>query len=330
MKQGLTAPNHKQNSIILDLNKQMKNNQQRLGQIVKQADANHPSYHMNSKLYRPNSFLIANNHMNISLKTPNKPMGAKTQPNHLHVQTLPIKTNMKKAKELYKQQQLQQQQQQQLNVNTEFKPALKKYYMSSDQLNGTPKLASPNKTVQISPHTHARHEHKPNHRSNSPQKSVNNSNVKIPMTSKIKRKIFETITNKVSSNGHLNCSTNTLNNNHKHHQSIFSQSRLLQALQSQLNLFSSIRDTNNDQEVFHQRRANHNRTETTATFLSTSLERNSFRYASRRKYKTQSLVNPYRHANTNYPVYIHEALFMPEFSVKGEVRIYLVFIFLYN
>lgn len=26
-----------------------------------------------------------------------------------------------------------------------------------------------------------------------------------------------------------------------------------------------------------------------------------------------------RHAQTNYPVYIHEALFMPEFSVKGQV-----------
>jgi hypothetical protein len=61
------------------------------------------------------------------------------------------------------------------------------------------------------------------------------------------------------------------------------------------------------------------RTETTATFLSTSLQRNSFRYASRRKYKTQSLANPYRHGQTNYPVYIHEALFMPEFSVKGQV-----------
>jgi uncharacterized serine/threonine-protein kinase SgK494 len=66
--------------------------------------------------------------------------------------------------------------------------------------------------------------------------------------------------------------------------------------------------------LFNRRRA-----ETTATFLSTSLQRNSFRYASRRKYKTQSLANPYRHANTNYPVYIHEALFMPEFSVKGQV-----------
>lgn len=58
---------------------------------------------------------------------------------------------------------------------------------------------------------------------------------------------------------------------------------------------------------------------TSSTFLSTSLQRNSFRYASRRRYKTQSLANPYRHANTNYPVYIHEALFMPEFSVKGQV-----------
>lgn len=53
--------------------------------------------------------------------------------------------------------------------------------------------------------------------------------------------------------------------------------------------------------------------------LSISLERNSLRYASRRKYKTQSLSNPFRHANTNYPVFIHETLFLPEFSVKGKV-----------
>ena len=83
-----------------------------------------------------------------------------------------------------------------------------------------------------------------------------------------------------------------------------------------LSKYNSEHDENN---VFHQRRVHNQRTETTATFLSTSIERNSFRYASRRKYKTQSLFNPYRHANTNYPVYIHEALFMPEFSVKGEV-----------
>ena len=71
--------------------------------------------------------------------------------------------------------------------------------------------------------------------------------------------------------------------------------------------------------LFNNKRTGNNRTDTTATFLSTSLQRNSFRYASRRKYKTQSLANPYRHGQTNYPVYIHEALFMPEFSVKGQV-----------
>ena len=70
----------------------------------------------------------------------------------------------------------------------------------------------------------------------------------------------------------------------------------------------------------HQHRSSRGGAEgSTCTFLSTSLMRNSFRYASRRRYKTQSLANPYRHANTNYPVYIHEALFMPEFSVKGQV-----------
>lgn len=55
------------------------------------------------------------------------------------------------------------------------------------------------------------------------------------------------------------------------------------------------------------------------TFISCSLRHNSQRYASRRKYKTQSLSDPFRHAHTNYPVYTHESLFLPEFSVKGKV-----------
>lgn len=76
-------------------------------------------------------------------------------------------------------------------------------------------------------------------------------------------------------------------------------------------------DFENDDDDSFQR--NKGRFEPTSTFLLNSVERNSFRYSSRRKYKTQSLANPYRHANTNYPVYIHEALFMPEFSVKGQV-----------
>lgn len=108
-------------------------------------------------------------------------------------------------------------------------------------------------------------------------------------------------------------------------------------MQSQWNLFSSIRlsrsnlnqsgdendlendDDNDSLDEHGNKKRFFHRHQTTATFLSTSLQRNSFRYASRRKYKTQSLANPFRHADTNYPVYIHEALFMPEFSVKGQV-----------
>ncbi len=94
----------------------------------------------------------------------------------------------------------------------------------------------------------------------------------------------------------------------------------MNALQSQWNLFTSVRLSKYERELInHNQRRVTNRADTSATFLSTSLERNSFRYASRRKYKTQSLANPYRHGDTNYPVYTHEALFMPEFSVKGEV-----------
>ena len=135
---------------------------------------------------------------------------------------------------------------------------------------------------------------------------------------------------------------------------LFTQSRLLQALQSQLNLFTG-HSRSSDQPASSStsplaspsvaaanaakrggssnQRPSHSggrhrsggrgvagaRDPSSVTFLSTSLQRNSLRYASRRKYKTQSLANPYRHGQTNYPVYVHEALFMPEFSVKGQV-----------
>lgn len=107
--------------------------------------------------------------------------------------------------------------------------------------------------------------------------------------------------------------------------SIFSQSRLLQALQSQWNIFASpstrieksryddesaetdgrefedYDDQNDEIDIddfennpFKRRHHQHKSDNSTSTFLSTSLMRNSFRYASRRRYKTQSLANPYR------------------------------------
>ncbi|CAF1105065.1 unnamed protein product, partial [Didymodactylos carnosus] len=45
----------------------------------------------------------------------------------------------------------------------------------------------------------------------------------------------------------------------------------------------------------------------------------SYRNISRRKYQTSSLRNPYRRSNTNFPVRGHEALFLPEFSIKGKI-----------
>ncbi|CAF0746565.1 unnamed protein product [Didymodactylos carnosus] len=45
----------------------------------------------------------------------------------------------------------------------------------------------------------------------------------------------------------------------------------------------------------------------------------SYRNTSRRKYQTSSLRNPYRRSNTNFPVRGHEALFLPEFSIKGKI-----------
>ena len=44
-----------------------------------------------------------------------------------------------------------------------------------------------------------------------------------------------------------------------------------------------------------------------------------YKNQSRRKYQTASLRNPYRRSSTNFPVHGHEALFLPEFSIKGQV-----------
>ncbi|CAF1388363.1 unnamed protein product [Adineta steineri] len=44
-----------------------------------------------------------------------------------------------------------------------------------------------------------------------------------------------------------------------------------------------------------------------------------YRNQSRRKYQTSSLRNPYRRSSTNFPVRGHEAMFLPEFSIKGKV-----------
>ncbi|CAF1099166.1 unnamed protein product [Adineta steineri] len=44
-----------------------------------------------------------------------------------------------------------------------------------------------------------------------------------------------------------------------------------------------------------------------------------YKNQSRRKYQTSSLRNPYRRSSTNFPVHGHEALFLPEFSIKGRI-----------
>lgn len=54
------------NENIFDLNKKMRSNQQKLSKIIKQSDSNQPSYHMNSKLYKPNSLIAANHNQLLS------------------------------------------------------------------------------------------------------------------------------------------------------------------------------------------------------------------------------------------------------------------------
>ncbi len=107
---------------------------------------------------------------------------------HLRVQTLPNKNRQN------------QMLQQPIHVNTQLKDkhSKKNYFKSSDQLN-----LSPVKSVQISPKIiMAKSTNSINNLSPRVKRfhttNFNGHVEKVPVTSKIKRKIFETITNRVS------------------------------------------------------------------------------------------------------------------------------------
>ncbi|CAF0765918.1 unnamed protein product [Brachionus calyciflorus] len=262
-------PRLSKTSSVITLNNELRQKQQDLTTAIKKLDSTKVTHHLNSKLYKPNSFMLATNNNQI---------------------LLPDKLDDKK-----------------FNSNSNTLP-LRKIHKS---INEDERSLSP-KNVRIYPKI-----------------VLNDSNKNKPMAKfakrfglspRFKRKIVETITNRVN--------TNSSQSNPK-----FGQSRLFQALQSQWNIFTSQSNLNksefvdyddndddsSDTEIKKNYFQRKRRPDTGSTFLLNSLERSSFRYASRRKYKTQSLANPFRHADTNYPVYIHEALFMPEFTVKGQV-----------
>lgn len=203
----VTKRSQNRNGQIAQLSNQMRTNQQKLNNIIKESDSNRPSYHLSSKLYKPKSLIAANQNQisppgnkilkkysTIELKNSKLSLyfyDIAIPEAHLRVQTLPHKNKALKQHQ-------QHHPQQQLNVNTNLPP--KKFCKSSDQLH-----SPTNKNVQISP--------------NNPQyKSTNHLNdqtigspnrirrlqtthyyeEKIPVTSKIKRKLIETISNKVS------------------------------------------------------------------------------------------------------------------------------------
>lgn len=178
----VTKRSQNRNGQIAQLSKHMRTNQQKLNNMIKESDSNRPSYHLSSKLYKPKSLLAANQNQ-ISPPIPEA---------HLRVQTLPHKNKPLKQQEHH-------QQQQQLNVNTNL-PS-KKYCKSSDQLH------SPPKNVQISPNNP---QYKSTNFLNDQTLTIGSPNrirrlqtthyyeEKIPVTSKIKRKLIETISNKVS------------------------------------------------------------------------------------------------------------------------------------
>ncbi len=139
----------------LDLNKQMNLNQQRLTNIIKQADTNQPSYQMNSKLYRPNSFLLANtNPLNSNRVLQTKQQQQQQQPQN----TLPRTNHVK--------------------INTTHQLPL---MQNNDKIPVTSKIAK-----------------------------------KLGLSPRFKRKIVETIANKVQSSHNLNNNNSASNNNLNH------------------------------------------------------------------------------------------------------------------
>jgi hypothetical protein len=138
----------------LDLNKQMNLNQQRLTNIIKQADTNQPSYQMNSKLYRPNSFLLANTNPLNS----NRVLQTKQQQQQQPQNTLPRTNHVK--------------------INTTHQLPL---MQNNDKIPVTSKIAK-----------------------------------KLGLSPRFKRKIVETIANKVQSSHNLNNNNSASNNNLNH------------------------------------------------------------------------------------------------------------------
>lgn len=303
-------PNLVASPLTLKKSKQMHQNQNKINNIIAKTidSTQQPSYHLSSKLYKPNSLLIAkpNTVNNINL----------VQNNNLSVKNVKKHASVSSSSSTSKTSSIS-------NSDHRQSPILQKTVSSAN--------LSPIKQVKILPTTLSNSKTNPNITSNDKVtfKSSNSKlNKRFGLSPRFKRKIVETIKHGVQSSLNQQHNYDKDSNQKFNQSSIFSNSRLFQALQSQWNLFSSIRlsknNFNDENELLRNkntpnRHHHHHRTETQATNLSISLQHNSFRYASRRKYKTQSLANPYRHANTNYPVYIHEALFMPEFSVKGQV-----------
>ncbi|RNA30920.1 serine threonine- kinase [Brachionus plicatilis] len=261
-------PRNSDRSFVINLNSELKQKQQDLTTAIKKLDSTRPTHHISSKLYKPNSLMMATSNQNI-LSNRDANQSSKC----LNSNTLPSKMP------------------------------------NRDHLENQERSLSP-RNVRISPKVTLNE----SNNSNKP-KPIAKFAKRLGLSPRFKRKIVETITNRVNTNNS---------------QSNLKQSRLFQALQSQWNIFTSQNNLNKTEFVYEddsddesRKSANHfqrkRRVTTASTFLLNSLERNSFRYTSRRRYKTQSLANPFRHGNTNYPVYIHEALFMPEFTVKGRV-----------
>jgi uncharacterized serine/threonine-protein kinase SgK494 len=333
---------------VIKLNDQMKSNQKQLTNIIQQMDSSPASYQTSSKLYKPSSLLLSS--------SSNQQIN-KSSPNRQTNQNNTFKPNNNKSAHLNQENAILPNKPRQktnvaVNVNNDRKATNKTPFPNQEKLNESNNnninnknsLYQPQqspKNVRISPKivkitkSNTANSLSTDCLDKTANKVASKLSKKLGLSPKFKRKIVETINNRINPSN-LKA---TSNNNLILKSSFFSQSRLLHAFQSQWNLFTSFRlkgnsssngeddedeDENADEDNGESgsetsKKRHRQRTDTDSTFLSTSLQRNSFRYASRRKYKTQSLANPYRHANTNYPVYIHEALFMPEFSVKGQV-----------
>ena len=222
------------NANKMNYNQEMRTKQKDLTNIIKKIDSNpQPSYHTSSKLYKPSSFLLAksqpdSNSTNLQQSSDNKnKLSAqhKQQPNNKPTSSMSPSPNSSSASS---QSSLTTSSVSPMHLNNKNADASKLNKMNQLQVNVDEAKLTPAKQVRISPQVMVD--------SSSTFQSINdtagdggsNNNIKSKSSSKIakkfgispklKRKIVETIANRVKSNLNLNIANGDSQSNNKFNQ----------------------------------------------------------------------------------------------------------------